>query len=138
MFRQSLILGILSGVVSGIISIVYCYFYYSNLFDFSEAMNYTFVLSTNVLIGSVAGMIYAVLNKLIFNWKIRDFVFNVCYVVASLGMVLVVLGMDDPQFTDTFLKEVTVFYKGFLMPLVFLPVLTWFVLKPLFSKKYDS
>jgi hypothetical protein len=42
--------------------------------------------------------------------------------------------MDDPKFKNEDAQLFIDYFKGFIMPLIFFPVLSYFTIKPLFEK----
>jgi len=54
--------------------------------------------------------------------------------LASIGAVFYVLGAEDPIFKNEDVSIMADYFKGFIMPMLFFPALTWFTFKPLIVK----
>ncbi len=133
-FKKIFFLGASSSFLAFVVSVIYTEAYYSRLVDFSEAMSWSSMFSNFLLIGISACFIYLGLNRLLKNQKWTDFVFNLMFSAFSLIMVFMVLKADDPQFKNEDAQLLIDYYKGFVMPVLFFPALSWFSLKPLFFK----
>tara|TARA_B110000285_G_scaffold123055_1_gene139133 strand:+ start:2125 stop:2532 length:408 start_codon:yes stop_codon:yes gene_type:complete len=134
MFKDIFLTGLLSGVLAIIACLVYSTGYFSYLGDFSEEVTVVKIIAYCLIASMLACIIYMVLSKIISNPKFADFTFNILFALVSLVMVFLVIDMADPVFEnemgDIFKKD----YKGFLMPMLFFPVLGWMIAKPLFHK----
>jgi len=134
MYRQLFFLGIFSAIASSLACYFYTKMYYSLLVDFSEAASFI-QLSVNCLIVAMIGvLVNSLFRKLVKNTSIADFVFNLIFSLLSIGAVFYTLNANDPNFKNEDAQLFADFYKGFVMPMLFFPLLTWFTLKPLFVK----
>ena len=134
MYRQLFFLGIFSALAASLACYFYTKMYYSLLVDFSEAASFTQLSINCVIAAMIAVLGNSLFRKLIKNTSIADFVFNLIFSLLTIGSVFYVLNANDPNFTSEDAQLFAEFYKGFVMPMLFFPLLTWFTLKPLFVK----
>lgn len=137
---KSLISVCLSTILSILISELYTSFYYGKLLedfsiaDFSEAVGFWTLLMYNLICSAA----YIITNLLfqypIKNQRFADFVTNLIFFLLSVTMVFGVLKMDDPNFKNEDAKLFVDYFKGFVMPLIFFPFLSYLTIKPLFGK----
>lgn len=78
--------------------------------------------------------LYFGIKKAIRKEFISEFIFNTLAVVFSIAFTFIALKMKDPDFTNPDTALMVDFYKGFIMPMIFFPVLSWFALRPLFFR----
>lgn len=135
MFKNFFILGVISAIAATVACYVYTSMYYSIIVDFSEANGMVVLASYCLLVGMSACVLNVISRKILKNQTIADFVFNVLFALASIGFVFIVLDAKDPNFQSEDAQLFEEFYKGFLMPMLFFPFLTWFTFKPLIIKK---
>lgn len=134
MFKNFFILGLVSAIATSIACFVYTYMYYSILVDFSEANGMIMLSAFSFLVAMIASFLNFFSRKLFRKTTVADFIFNLVFSLVSILMVFVVLDMKDPNFQTENAKLFAEFYKGFLMPMLFFPILTWFTFKPLIVK----
>jgi len=135
MFKSYFIQGLSTALLSTAIGFGYMLFYYKEIADFSEAASLTALISGNLLFGMTACFVAFALRTVIKIPEMSEFVFNILCGGLILGLILYTLKMDDPTFKNEDAAILSCYYKGFLLPLIFLPVLSWFVLKPMLIKK---
>ncbi len=133
MFKRIFLLCVSAGLFSALVSFVYVSFYKGIIVDFTEAAGVKQLLSYNILFAMVACFINFGLSKAIRKEKIASFIFNFILSSISIGLVFYVLKMDDPTFKNEDAELMKDFFKGFLMPMLFFPALSWFSFKPLFQ-----
>lgn len=135
MFKHFFFLGLGAAVLSSGACMIYSTMYYSKLVDFSEAAGAFKIISGCVMFCMTAVFLAFLLNVLIKNKTVRDVITNLVISAASMGLVFVVLGSDDPVFKNEDAQLMIDYYKGFIMPMLFFPALAWFTLKPILIKK---
>jgi hypothetical protein len=129
-----------AGTLATIVSMLYTNFYFGKLIkdfsiaDFSETVNLQSIIKYDFLATFAGAVLFYVLSRLIKNLSISTFVFNFLVSLICIVFVFGVLKMDDPEFKNEDAQLFVDYYKGFLMPLIFIPALSWFTLKPLFIK----
>ena len=134
MFKNFFILGIVSAVATTIACFGYTTMYYSLIVDFSEANGIVMLASWSLLVAMIAVVLNFVCRLILKKSTIADFAFNLLFSLVSIVMVFVLLSAKDPDFKTENAQLFAEFYKGFVMPMLFFPVLTWFTFKPLIVK----
>lgn len=134
MFKGAFLTAIISGVVATIACLVYSNFYAGILVDFTEATGIIAVLSNCMMFSMVGCFVYFGLSKIIKNQRFAEFFFNLLVTIASLAAVFLFLKSDDPEFKNEDAQMMIDYYKGFVMPMLFFPALSWMTFKPLFIK----
>lgn len=134
MFKKYFFLGIFSALSSVAMAYIYSKIYFSVIADFSEGFSLLFYTTFYLSIGMIACFIMVGFRKLLFNKIISEVVFNSTFSIASLFLVFYLLQMNDPEFSKEEAIIMEDYYKGFVIPMLFFPALTWFSLKPLFIK----
>jgi H+/Cl- antiporter ClcA len=138
--KRILVSIILSAFVSILISQLYVSFYYGKLIqdfsiaDFSEAVSFSTIAIYNLIFTMFFILTTFILQRLTKNQRLTDFISNVLFLMISVALVFVVLKMDDPKFKNEDTQLFIDYFKGFVMPLIFFPVLSYFTIKPLFGK----
>jgi hypothetical protein len=133
--KQTFLWGVSSIILATLVSVAYTQIYHKMIVDFSEGISFLQLVSLNAAIGFLAVILTAVFQKIISNKSISLFISNALLFVAAFGFVFGILGMDDVTFKNEDAALFVEYFKGYLMPLVFIPFLAWFSLSPLFSKK---
>lgn len=134
MFARIFSLGIISSLFATIVSVIYTSFYTNVIVDFTEVANFFQILSYNVMIGTFASILYFGISRIITNKSIATFLFNLVLSGVSIALVFYVLKSTDPTFKNEDAELMKDFFKGFLMPMLFFPALSWFTFKPLIIK----
>lgn len=134
MFKKFFLLGLISALASTLVCIGYTQVYYEKIVDFSEANGILLLFSYSLLAAMIACVLAFSIHSIIKHQKIADVLFNLLFAIASVTGVFVVLAAKDPDFQTENAQLFAEFYKGFLMPMLFFPFLTWFTLKPLIIK----
>jgi hypothetical protein len=135
MFKGFFFLGLGSAVLSSVAALIYAFIYYSNLVDFSEATGALRIVSGCFMLCMSAVFFAFLMNLMIKNRSLSEGITNLTISVVSMGLVLLVLGADDPVFENEDAQLMIDYYKGFLMPMLFFPALAWFTLKPILIRK---
>lgn len=134
MFKNFFILGIVSAIASTIACFAYTSLYYSKIVDFSEANGIVMLASGCFLVAMIAVVLNVVSRIVLKKVALADFAFNLIFSLVSIAFVFIVLGANDPDFKTENAQLFAEFYKGFVMPMLFFPILTWFTFKPLIIK----
>ena len=134
-FKKVFTLGLISGLFAFVICVVYTQAYYSILVDFSEGAEVSIMLSYCTG-GTMAGcFLYFAIRKIIKNTAIANFIFNIIISSIPLTLVFMVLAQNDIEFKNKDAFEMVEYYKGFILPMLFLPSLSWMTFKPLLIKE---
>ena len=137
---------ILHSFSSGLLAALACFFYatfYYTLVDFSEGLSKVVIFITffkNCFLSAIImSVIYYLLKGFLLKQGIlADLLSGLLFSAATVALVFYVLKMQDPVFKTEDAQLFVDFYKGFLMPMLFFPLLAWFTLKPLFLLKTVS
>ena len=135
MFKRFFILGLVASIASIVACLIYTKLYATILVDFSEGMSVSKIITNNLIVGMSACFIAFSLNTIFKKTSISEFIFNLLFSLVAIAFVFVVMSANDPAFTDENAALFAEFYKGYLMPMLFFPLLTWFTFKPLIFKK---
>ena len=131
-----------TALLSAMACFLYATFYYT-LVDFSEGLSKVVIFITffkNCLLSAIImSVIYYLLKVFLLKQGIlADLFSGLLFSSATVALVFYVLKMQDPVFKTEDAQLFVDFYKGFLMPMLFFPLLAWFTLKPLFQFKTAS
>ena len=131
-----------TALLSAMACFLYATFYYT-LVDFSEGLSKVVIFITffkNCLLSAIImSVIYYLLKGFLLKRGIlADLLSGLLFSSATVALVFYVLKMQDPVFKTEDAQLFVDFYKGFLMPMLFFPLLAWFTLKPLFQFKTAS
>ena len=135
MFKNIFLLAIVSTVFSSIFSFVYMNIYFEKIVNFSESFGILSVFTNTLFAFMIGSFVYFGITKLIKKDNIADSVFNLIVTMVTFMSIFQVLQMVDPEFKNEDASVMVDYYKCYLMPLLFFPALSWFVLKPIFIKK---
>jgi len=134
MFKRFFFLGLISGVFASIVAWIYSSTYKNMIVDFTEATGFWHLLCFSLMItlgSSIVGTgIYAMLK----NKSLAAFSCNFILSGFSIALVFYVFMMNDPEFKNEDATAMIDYFKGYLIPLVFIPALSWMSFKPLFIK----
>ena len=137
---------ILHSFSSGLLAALACFFYatfYYTLVDFSEGLSKYIIFiaffKNCLLAATLMSIIYYSLKGFLLKQGIlADLFSGLLFSAATVALVFYVLKIQDPVFKTEDAQLFVDFYKGFLMPMLFFPLLAWFTLKPLFLLKTVS
>jgi ABC-type branched-subunit amino acid transport system permease subunit len=129
MFKQALLLGIVSGLLAGIAGLVYAHLYFTiNEADFSKVASTVRILSSSLFGGVLAAIGYTASLKWLKGKG--EIVFNLLFTILSFASLLLPIAFRLPLKIET--PEL---FPGMVIPMHFFPALGWYTLKPLFLKK---
>ncbi len=124
LFIQSLVAGILAAIAANIYNQIY---FFATEIDYSSIINVGSLLSLNLAVSLVAGLLYWLLTT-IFK-KNGAIIFNFVYSVGSFACVIIPIAITLPLSTP--FPEL---FPGLTVPMVFFPVIAWMTIDPLFKK----
>ena len=126
MFKQALLLGIVSGLLAGIAGLVYAHLYFTiNEADFSKVASTLRILSSSLFGGVLAAIGYTAILKWLKGKG--EIVFNLLFTILSFASLLLPIAFKLPLKIET--PEL---FPGMVIPMHFFPALGWYTLKPLF------
>lgn len=138
MFKRLFFLGLSSAALATIVGVVYTVGY-RPIADFMDGRSVgmfsldLFVRSLTLTMG--ASIVYFGLRQVVKAAGIAEFIHHLLISIVCLVLVLFVISMQDPEFKTLNAQENSWAYKGYVMPLIFFPALSWITLKSLFVKQ---
>ena len=124
LFIQSLVAGILAAIAANIYNQIY---FFATQIDYSNIVNVFSLISINLMVSFLAGLLYWLLTTL---FKIKGaIIFNFVYSVGSFACVIIPIAMTLPLSTPY--PEL---FTGLTVPMVFFTVIAWMTIDPLFKK----
>lgn len=128
MFKNSLVLGVISGLLSGLACVIYAKVYFTaNEIDFSSIAS-NLVLFSSCIFGCVLASIGFYFSTKLMKKKgeiLFNFLFTILSFASILGPIAATLPLDF-EFPELF--------PGYAIPMHFFPALAWFTVKPIFIK----
>lgn len=134
MFKRFFFLALASALFSSVVSRVYASVYKGMIVDFTEASSYWYLLSFSLMIAFGISIFGAGTYALVKNKSVAGFISNFVLSGFSVLLVFYVFTMDDPEFKNEDSMAMIDYFKGYLIPFVFIPALSWMTFKPLFIK----
>jgi hypothetical protein len=134
MFKRFFFLGTTSGVFASLIAWVYSSVYKGMVADFTEVTGFWHLLCFSLMITIGISIIGAAIYALLKNKSLAAFSCNFILSGFSISLVFYVFLMDDPEFKNEDTMAMIDYFKGYLIPFVFIPALSWMSFKPLFIK----
>ena len=128
MFKQRLLLGIVSGLLAGLAAFIYQRVYSKSLgIDFSDIAKPAGIIISCTVGCIVAALGYWVMEKLLKSKT--EIIFNLLFAVLSFASILPAFAAKLPL--DATSPEL---FPGMVIPMHFFPVLAFFTLEPIFIK----
>jgi hypothetical protein len=128
LFIQSLVAGILAAIAANIYNQIY---FFATQIDYSNIVNAISLVSVNLMVSFLAGLLYWLINTL-FKSK-GAIIFNFVYSVGSFACVIIPILMTLPLSTPN--PEL---FPGLTVPMIFFPVIAWMTVDPLFKKNQSN
>jgi hypothetical protein len=132
--------GVLIGSLASLIASLYILFYFNKIVDFSGGQGWSGwflnLLAYYMLLSIGISLVHFVFTekmwkKMSKKWK--SFIFSGFLILISIVLVFSILLMNDPVFSTEDAQLMVDFFKGFLMPLAFIPMLTWYSIQSFYS-----
>jgi len=134
MFKRFFFLALTAGLFSSVIAWAYSSVYKNNIADFTEATGYWHLLCFSLMITLGISILSAGIYALLKNKSVAAFICNVILSGFSVSLVFYVFTMNDPEFKNEDSMAMIDYFKGYMIPFVFIPSLSWMSFKPLFIK----
>jgi hypothetical protein len=134
MFKRFFFLALISGLFSSLVSWIYSSIYKSIIADFTEVSGYWHLLCFSLMITLGISILGAGIYALLKNKAVAAFTSNFILSGFSVALVFYVFTMNDPEFKNEDSRAMIDYFKGYLIPFVFIPALSWMSFKPLFIK----
>jgi hypothetical protein len=125
MFRNALFLGITTSVLSSIGAITYAANYNSQIHDYSGFLSYVSIASACVFVSIFACIMFWAATMLMKNTG--EIIFNIVFAFGTMSSIYFPLN-------STIENDSFGYFMVYAIPLHFFPVLSWFVLRPVFIK----
>jgi hypothetical protein len=128
MFKRIFFRSMLAGLLSATAGIIYDRIYFfATQADYTKVLNITGIISLNLLICLLVGMIY--LGLITWLPKKGEIIFNFLFSIISFASVMIPISVSlplDVQFPELF--------PGLAVPMLFFPVIAWHTINPFFNK----
>ncbi|WP_343631073.1 hypothetical protein [Fluviicola sp.] len=134
MFKRFFFLAVIAGLFASLISWIYSSVYKNMIADFTEVSGYWHLLCFSAMITLGISILGAVIYALVKNKSAASFTCNFILSGFSVSLVFYVFTMNDPEFKNEDSMAMIDYFKGYLIPFVFIPALSWMTFKPLFIK----
>ncbi len=134
MFKRFFFLALASGLFSSIISWIYSSIYKSMIADFTEVSGYWHLLCFSMMITLGVSILAAGIYALVKNRSLASFICNFILSGFSISLVFYIFTMNDPELKNEDAMAMIDYFKGYLIPIAFIPALSWMSFKPLFIK----
>ena len=139
-------LSILHAISASVLASLVCYFYatlYFGLVDFTEGASVwpllgMYFILTGILTLPLSIIYQFVICSFLKKSRFAEMLMGLIFSGLTIGLVFYIINMDDPTFKTEDAIGFKDYFKGFLMPMLFFPLLSWFTLKPLFLLKTAS
>jgi hypothetical protein len=122
--------------------VCYCYaaFYFNLIVDFSEGASMWSLIGRFFVLSGLLTLPVSIYYQLVIHFfpkknRLGEFLLGLIFSGLTIGLVFYVLKMKEPVFKKEDTLLFVDFYKGFLMPMLFFPLLSWFTFKPFFATK---
>lgn len=134
MFKRFFFLAITAGLFSSVIAWAYSSFYKNTIADFTEVTGFWHLLCFSLMITLGISILGTGIYALLKNKSLASFICHFILSGFSISLVFYVLAMDDPEFKNEDAMAMIDYFKGYMIPFVFIPALSWMSFKPLFIK----
>ncbi|WP_341902485.1 MULTISPECIES: hypothetical protein [Fluviicola] len=134
MFKRFFFLGAVAGVFASLVAWIYSSVYKSMIADFTEVTGFWHLLCFSLMITLGISIIGTAIYALLKNRSLAAFICNFILSGFSVSLVFYVFLMDDPEFKNEDTMAMIDYFKGYMIPFVFIPALSWMSFKPLFIK----
>ena len=134
MFKNYFYTGLVAGLFATLIGWAYGGVYASQIVDYTEATGIGKILAFSLMMTMGAALVNFGLAKAIPSEKIAHFILNILLSGISVSLVFYVLSAPDPEFKNADATTMPEFFKGYLMPFLFIPALSYFTFRSLFIK----
>lgn len=130
MFKNSIFLGLASGLSAGTAAIIFAGVYKEAMYvDFSEVLTSANLIGACVFGTTIASLGYLLIKKVL--PKKGDLVFNILFTLLTFASIVGPIAHTFPPEMDDMIQS---YFPSFAITLHFFPMLFWLVLKPFFIK----
>ena len=138
--KRAIIHALTASVFSAIVCYCYAAFYFNLIVDFSEGASMWSLMGRFFVLSGLLTLPISICYQLVIHFfpkknRLGEFLLGLIFSGLTIGLVFYVLKMKEPVFKKEDTLLFVDFYKGFLMPMLFFPLLSWFTFKPFFATK---
>lgn len=142
-FTLSILHAISASVLASLVCYFYATFYFGLIVDFSEGASIwpllgRYFILTGILTLPISIIYQFVICSFLKKSRFAEMLMGLIFSGLTIGLVFYIINMDDPTFKTEDAIGFNEYFKGFLMPMLFFPLLSWFTLKPIFLLKTAS
>ncbi len=134
MFKRFFFLALVAGLFSSLVAWIYSSVYKSIIVDFTEVSGYWHLLCFSLMITLGISILGAGIYALVKGKSLAGFICNFILSGFSISLVFYIFTMNDPEFKNEDAMAMIDYFKGYLIPIAFIPALSWMSFKPLFIK----
>lgn len=129
MFKKIFFHGLTAALITTTAAIIYkrIYFFATEA-DFSKVLNTVSIIGLSIIVCLLAAFLYWGMIALL--KKKGELVFNFLFSIISFACVIIPISLTLPL--DIKFPEL---FPGLAVPMVFFPAMSWYTVKPLFTKR---
>ena len=129
MFKRIFFHGLTAALFTAIAAIIYerIYFFATEA-DFSKVLNTVSIIGLSIIVCLLAAFVYW--GMVAWLKKKGELIFNFLFSVISFACVMIPISLTLPL--DIKFPEL---FPGLAVPMVFFPEISWYTVKPLFTKQ---
>lgn len=129
MFKRIFFQGLTAAFFTIIAAIIYTRIYFfATEADFSKVLNTASIIGLSIIVCLLAAFLYW--GMIAWLKKRGEIIFNFLFSIISFACVIVPVSLTLPL--DIKFPEL---FPGLAVPMVFFPALSWYTVKPLFTKQ---
>ena len=129
MFKRIFFQGLTAALFTIIAAIIYSRIYFfATEADFSKVLNTVSIIGLSIIVCLLAAFLYW--GMIVWLKKKGELVFNFLFSIVSFACVIIPISLTLPL--DVKFPEL---FPGLAVPMVFFPAMSWYTVKPLFTKQ---
>ena len=129
MFKRIFFQGLTAALFTIIAAIIYTRIYFfATEADFSKVLNTVSIIGLSIIVCLLAAFLYW--GMIVWLKKKGELVFNFIFSIVSFACVIIPISLTLPL--DIKFPEL---FPGLAVPMVFFPAMSWYTVKPLFTKQ---
>lgn len=129
MFKRIFFHGLTAALFTAIAAIIYTRIYFfATEADFSKVLNTVSIIGFSIILCLLAAFLYW--GMIAWLKKRGELIFNFLFSIISFACVMIPISLTLPL--DFKFPEL---FPGLAVPMVFFPAISWYTVKPLFTKQ---
>lgn len=129
MFKRIFFHGLTAALFTAIAAIIYTRIYFfATEADFSNVLNTVSIIGFSIILCLLAAFLYW--GMIAWLKKKGELIFNFLFSIISFACVMIPISLTLPL--DIKFPEL---FPGLAVPMVFFPAISWYTVKPLFTKQ---